>query len=686
MERIIFILVTIISFTSFALICRKIFSYFRFTHPSFPIKNIPGRILLALKVAIAQTKILRMPVAGFLHALVFWGFIVLSVGSLEMMIDGMIGTDRVFSCLGICYKVLTASGDIFALLITVSCIIYLARRYITKPKRFTAPEMKPTSRLDATFILSMILILMVSLLGMNAGFLGRTSEIGSVGYFPISQFLANYLPAWNPEQILLFEKINWWIHISLIFIFLNVLPLSKHFHVILSIPNVFLSRMEPKTKLNSLPSVTNEVKQMLDPSFQPIVISDTPKRFGVKDVEDVTWKNYLDALTCTECGRCTSVCPANITGKKLSPRKIFIDLRARMKEKGPGLLKSGVEYSDQRALLGDFISAEELWACTTCNACVEECPVNIDHPSLIVDMRRYLVMEESKAPALLNTMFTNLENNGAPWQFPADDRMLWAEGLDIPTMADLSAKGESPDILFWVGCSGSFDERYKSVTRAFATILKFAGIKFAVLGTEESCTGDPAKRAGNEFIAQLLALGNIQTLNRYNIKKIVTACPHCFNTLLNEYPDLGGNYEVIHHTTLLKQLIDNGNIHFHDSPSSNPKKITYHDSCYLGRGNGIYSAPRAVIEKLNTEVIEMKSSKSHGLCCGAGGAQMFKEEEKGKKGVNIERTEQALETGADVIATACPFCMTMMNDGLKEKNKEENIQVLDVAELVAKRL
>lgn len=692
MSRIIFSLLTLVSFGFFGYTCYRIYRYFTLTKKAYPIKNIGERINLTLLVAFGQSKILRKPIAGLMHALVYWGFLVITIGTVEMMIDGIAGTQRTLSVFGIGYNVITASEDIFALLVTVACVVFLIRRYITKPKRFTGIEMKPSSRQDATFILSLILLLMISLMGMNASYLaqGRTEYYG---VFPVSSMFSDFVSGIFSDSLHAFEKTNWWIHITVIYFFLNYLPFSKHFHVISSVPNVFLSRLTPKGKLNSLETVTKEVKLMLHPAdnsggVNPSEVStetqtaSVPIRFGVKDAEDYSWKNLLDAYTCTECGRCTAVCPANITGKKLSPRKLYIDARHRMAEKAEGLLNDR-NFSDGRALIGNYISEEELWACTTCGACIQECPVNIDHVPFIIDMRRYLVMEESKMPSALQTMMTNIENNGAPWAFPASDRFNWAEGLNIPTMAEMNAKGEQPEVLFWVGCAGSFDDRYKKVTRAFAQILQKANVKFAVLGLEETCTGDPAKRAGNEFLAQMQAMTNISTLNNYSVKKIVTACPHCFNTIKNEYPDLGGNYEVMHHSQFLQKLIEEGKVRIFDGENVKSKSITFHDSCYLGRANNVYDAPRKVLESLNTEIIEMKRSRTRGLCCGAGGAQMFKEDEPGKKKVNIERIEEALDTNANIVASACPFCMTMLTDGVKEKEKQNDVKMFDIAELIA---
>ncbi len=691
-QHLLFILLFLISIGAFGYTAYRIISVLLAAKKIDRFDKIGERFTTTLLVAFGQSKILRKPVAGILHALVWWGFIVITLGTLEIVIDGLLGNfpgsenARALSSLGIVYDFITASGDIFAALIILSVFVFLIRRYITKPKRFTAAEMKPKSRKDATVILSLIFLLMVSLLLMNMAYCHTHlfDEPQYKGSFPVSGLLSFwFFSDLSIETLHKIELTNWWLHIFLVLLFLNILPYSKHFHVIMSVPNVFFSRLEPFSKLNTMPSVTQVVKEMLDPNLAAATDDATVPKFGIKDVDNVTWKNIVDAYTCTECGRCTEVCPANNTGKKLSPRKLYIDLRRRTDEAGLDLVRGLIEEKEasKRLVSENFISEEELWACTTCMACVQECPVDIDHVPFIVDMRRSLVMEESKVPAELALAFSNMENNGAPWQFSAEDRLNWASGMQVPVMNDLQSQGKTPEVLFWVGCAGSFDDRAKSITRAFAKILNECKIEYAVLGKEETCTGDPAKRAGNEMLAQMLAMQNITTLNMYNVKKIVTACPHCYNTIKNEYPDLGGNYEVMHHSTFISRLISDGKLKIAESNPTAGKKITYHDSCYIGRGNGIYEAPREVIESLNVEIVEMKRSKSKGMCCGAGGAQMFKEEESGTTRVNYERTEQALDTGAEVIATACPFCMTMMTDGVK--NKESSVKVYDIAELMA---
>jgi len=691
LKQVFFTAALLLTLGIFARTVLRIISYFRMTRPNFPVRDFGKRILVMLDVAFGQTRIFRKPVIGLVHALVFWGFCVILIGSVEMVIDGLAGTERMFDSLGVVYNIITGSGDVFGLLVAIAIVIFLNRRLFLHIRRFEGIEMKASTHTDANLALTMILLLMLSLLGMNTYYYAHQAVTGEAisGFFPVSSRLATLLAGSSPEGLYVMHEIFWWMHILLIFVFANMLPYSKHFHVFLSVPNVFLSRLDPLGKLPNMDSITREVRFMLNPDTALATQADgaAPERFGVKDVEDVSWKNYFDSLSCTQCGRCTAVCPANITGKRLSPRKVIMDVRARMKEKGPGLVRNGRDYSDGRTLLRDYISEEELWACTTCNACARECPININQPTLIVDMRRYLVMEEASAPGEIKSVFSNIENNGAPWQYSPEDRLLWARDLEsrrieIPVMADLFARGEQPEYLLWVGCAGAFDDRYKKVARAFTKILTHLGTSYAVLGKEESCTGDPARRAGNEMLYQMQALQNIEIFSRYGIQKILTLCPHCYNIFKNEYTDLGGHYEVIHYLQFLDAQQQEGRLVLSKALHAKTR-ITYHDPCYLGRANEIYREPRTLLKSMTANLVEMKRNRSFALCCGAGGAQMFKEAEKGSKEVFMERTEDALETGASVIATACPFCMTMLTDGLKYKNREEEIKNYDIAELIA---
>jgi len=686
-KQIVFTVALLITFGVFFYTVNRLVSFFRLTRPAFPVRDFSRRFWIMMEVAFGQTKIFRRPVIGFFHAMVFWGFCVILLGSIEMVVDGLAGTEKALKFLGPVHDVIMASGDIFALIVAIAIIIFLFRRLFLHLSRFEGVEMKKRSHRDANISLSLILLLMISLISMNLGYVGyrETAGVKIDGIYPFAGILISVFTGPSAETLKIIYEVSWWVHILTIFFFANYLPYSKHFHVFMSVPNVFLTRLEPLGKLDNMESITREVKLMMNPetAYAASPADTPPQRFGVKDVEDATWKNYFDSLSCTECGRCTSVCPANITGKKLSPRKVLMDLRARMKEKGPLMVKNGRDFNDNRSLLRDYISEEELWACTTCNACAQECPININHPSLIVDMRRYLVLEEASAPGELKAVFNNIENNGAPWQYSAEDRMNWTKDMEVPLMADLFTRGEKPEYLFWVGCAGAFDDRYKKVVRSFAKILNHMNVSYAVLGREETCTGDPARRAGNEMLFQMQAMQVIATLKGYEVKKIITTCPHCFNTFKNEYPDLDGNFEVTGYVQLLSRFIKEGRLDVSQLKGTN---ITFHDPCYLGRANEIYDEPRHVLNSLTNNFTEMDRNRSFALCCGAGGAQMFKEAEKGDKEIFIERTEDALKTGASVIATACPFCMTMMTDGLKYKNKEDEIKNLDIAELVVQSM
>jgi heterodisulfide reductase subunit C/nitrate reductase gamma subunit len=434
-KQLIFALTLLITLGVFSFTIFRLIGFFKLTRSGFPVRNFGKRFSVMFEVAFGQTKIFRRPVIGFFHALVFWGFCVILFGSIEMIIDGLFGTERILKFLGLLYHIIIASGDVFALLVAVCIIIFLSRRLFFHIERFEGIEMKPSTHIDANIALTLILLLMLSLQGMNMAYveLRVVTRQAIEGVYPVSSVFAEMFSGCSVGSLEVIYESCWWTHILLIFIFANMLPYSKHFHVFMSVPNVFLSRLEPLGKLTNMDQVTREVKLMMNPdtAFAAAPANAPVERFGVKDIEDVTWKNYFDSLACTQCGRCTSMCPANITGKKLSPRKIIMDVRARMKEKGPGMVKNGKQFTDNKSLIRNYITEEELWACTTCNACAKECPININHPTLIVDMRRYLVMEEGSAPGELKGIFSNIENNGAPWQFSPEDRLLWAKDLEM---------------------------------------------------------------------------------------------------------------------------------------------------------------------------------------------------------------------------------------------------------------
>jgi Fe-S oxidoreductase/nitrate reductase gamma subunit len=655
-----FLLVLIASLSFFAYSVRRLLRLLSIGKEDNRFDALWLRFKKTVVVALGQSKLFREFVPGAMHALIFWGFVVLLLAVLESIVQGLVPGFSL-AVLGPLYHPLMFMQDFFVGCVILSVLFALYRRYVTRPKRLNVDR---HGKIDATLILIVILLIMVSMLGQNAARMDLTgldhSRVLTVLFVPM-------FSGGSAETVKALYETFWWMHIVLVFGFLNYLPYSKHLHVLTSIPNVFFSSVKPKGALRPIDLEEEGVE-----------------KFGVSDVEDLTWKQLLDSYTCTECGRCTASCPANVTGKLLSPRKIMVDIRRRLAEKGPLILdaeaghkaSTGTEKKPSgKSLVHDYITPEELFACTTCMACVQECPVNIEHVDAIVDMRRNLVLMESNFPPEVQSLFRNLEINFNPWAFSASSRADWAEGLNVPVMAN----GGTVDVLYWVGCAGSFDNRYKKVSVAFAKLMQQADVKFAILGTEERCSGDSARRIGNEYLAQTLIKENVATLNKYNVKKIVTSCPHCFHTLKKEYPEFGGNYVVMHHTDFLTQLLNEGRI---KPVREIETEVTYHDSCYLGRYNDVYDAPRELLESVHgISLVEMEKSKSKGMCCGAGGGRMWMEEKEGKR-VNIERTEQALATDASVISTACPFCMTMMSDGVKAKEMSESVQVKDVSEIL----
>ncbi len=657
-KNIIFILVFVVTFVLFYFSMRRKIKFLLVGKKENRFDKVAERLKNVLTIAFGQTKLLRDPVAGIIHFFIFWGFMLFIIAVLESIIQGFYSPFN-FSFLGPLYSLITLVQDVFGVFVIVSVLWALYRRYILKIQRL---EVGKKGKIDATIILSLILLVVVSMFGMNFSSIALNGfTIGHSELRPISITLAPIFYPHNSTGAEFYFEIFWWMHIIVVFSFLNFLPHSKHFHVITSIPNVYFSRL--KENKNFLKSINLE-----DESIEV---------YGASDIEHFTWKQLLDGYTCTECGRCTSVCPAANTGKKLSPREIIVNIRKRTEEKAP-LILAKTESNDllEKTLVHNYITDEELWACTTCMACVKECPVTIEHVDAIVDLRRNLVLTESVFPSELNPVFKSLETNFTPWAFNWQDRANWAEGMNIKTMAEDS----NCDLLFWVGCAGSFDARYQKVSKAFAFLMQKANIEFRILGSEEKCNGDTARRLGNEYLAQMLIQENVQTLNGYNVKKIVTACPHCYNALKRDYKQFNGNYEVIHHSELIKEMVDSGKIKLKDESIN--KRLTFHDSCYLGRYNDIYDSPRSPLQKINgLQLVEMERNKDKGFCCGAGGGRMFLEETEGTR-INEERTREALDTKPDIIASACPFCMTMLSDGVKSFDKLEEVEVKDIAEIV----
>lgn len=663
-KSIIFIFILIGAFALFIVNVKILLSYLKLGKPENRSNNKWRRIKNVITIAFGQKKLLREPLAGIMHFLIFWGFVILLLAILETIGEGLYPAFN-FSFLGFLYKPLAMLQDVMGLLVVISVAFALFRRYILRPKRL---DVSGHAQFDATLILTIIVLIMLSMFGQSAAQISMSESQIYSGKF-ISAYIAGLFSNLTPDQQQFWYEMFWWMHILFVLGLMNYLPYSKHLHILSSIPNVYLAKLDNRANLKALN-----------------LADETATKFGASDVEDLTWKQLLDGYTCTECGRCTASCPANITGKPLSPKKIIVDIRHRLLEKAPVIvnrqssivdsaLKSQIEQVNNKQLIDDYITEDELWSCTTCMACVQECPVQIEHIDSIIDLRRYLVLNESRFPKEMQVVFQNLERNFAPWAFSHSTRADWAEGLNVP----LLASKEKVDVLFWVGCAGSYDERYKKVTKSFTKLMQMAGIEFAILGTEEKCNGDPARRAGNEYLAQTLINENIATLAKYKFNKIVTTCPHCFNTIKNEYPDFGGKYEVIHHTDFILNLINSGKLILSKEKIAT---ITYHDSCYLGRYNNIYDAPRDVIAAVpGLKSVEMNRSGDKGFCCGAGGARMFMEETIGKR-VNHERTEEALTINPNIIGTACPFCMTMMSDGVKDKEVADKVQVKDIAELV----
>lgn len=670
------------------------------------------RLAKVAQMVFGHKKVLEDPWAGFMHVFFLYGFMVLGIGHLEVMLEGATTFLRAFERVPVTYESLLPgallglyhlSQDFMAFAVLVMAAVALARRFSGKIDR-----LMPRSR-DAEIILWLILALYVTFFALSGSSLAlkrvASGEGGFVPWQPFTSVVASSLGGLSVAAASGLRGGAFWAHVLVFLGFACYIPISKHMHLVFAGPNIYFFRKERF-------------------GLPPRIDFENSEKFGADKVTELPWKALLDTFACTECGRCNSACPAHATGKPLLPMKVLHDVKVNLRYRNgddllalrdrygnvlagkaeqaaafeprvpliatapvdrdaPGALRADGAY----AQVDGQVHVDELWACTTCAACVQVCPVLIDSvPGTLIGLRQSRVLMESDFPPEATSAFKGMEVQGNPWGVGQDRRTEWAESLGVPVMAQIEAEQPEREVeyLFWVGCAGATDPRARKTQQALVRILKAARVDFAILGCEEKCTGDPARRMGNEYVWHELAGENVETLKRYKFKKIFASCPHCFNALKNDYRELGANYSVQHHTELLAELLKDRRIPL-DAKKQLEQQITFHDPCYLGRYNQGYEAPREVLIQLGVRPREMEKSRENGFCCGAGGGRIFMEERIGKR-VNVERTEQAMATGASTIAVGCPFCMTMLTDGTKAKNVEETLKVKDLAELVAERL
>jgi len=640
--------------------------------------QVGRRVGALLEFGLGQRRMIDDPLPGLMHIFIFLAFMVVALRTVTMFGLGFSKAFH-FPLLGpgeALFGPYYLARDIVAVLALVGCAYFVFNRLVLKPDRVTRSW-------EAYFILGMIAGLMVTDLTFEATELILASPARSPALLdpwrPAASAVASLLTTMGLSAATLgaLGLFCYWAHVTQIVVFGNFLPYGKHFHIITGLPNVYFKRLTPSGQLRKLDLEAED--------------------FGVAKATDLSWKQLFDTYSCTECGRCETNCPTYVTGKPLTHKELNQTIKHHLLDLTPSLLQlAGAK--DNRAKLIDglphlvknnehdgAIAEDTIWACTTCGWCETACPVLIENVPRIIDMRRYAVMAESAFPPEAARVFKGMETHGNPWGLDGTTRADWAAGLNVP----LASAGEDYDYLFWVGCAGSFDDRQKKVSRALVQIFRTAGLKFAILGAEETCTGDPARRLGNEYLYQTLAQANVETLNKYagaaapRKRRVIAQCPHCFNTLKNEYPQLGGHFELVHHTQLLAELLHDAKI----TPKlSVEEQVTYHDSCYLGRHNGVFEAPREALAKIpKLKLLEMPRNRKEGFCCGAGGGRMWLEERIGQR-VNQNRVNEAAATGAKIVATACPFCTTMIRDGVNETGRSEALAVFDVAELVARSL
>lgn len=626
----------------------------------------PGeRFQLFLRNAVGQGRTLRSRYAGLFHSLVYTGFIVLLAATTVVAIHHDTPLHIMQGHFYLIFQSLIV--DIFGLFVLVGVALAAVRRWIAKPAKLVYTD-------EASWILIAIFVMAFTGFMVEGWRIAVTDDVWAA-WSPVGNLFARASdPFMSDAAMQTGHVVIWWFHLVVAFGFIAWVPFSKMSHVITAPLNIFTANLDGYG--GSLKTIDFE----------------SAERFGINHLADFTWKDLLDFDACTECGRCTDVCPANTVGKSLSPHDIILDLQTLMHDRGDSVLAgangngSGNGDSELLPIIDEktAVSPEALFACTTCAACMEACPVHIEQMPKIVDARRYLVMEEAEFPEGMMDMMNSLESRQHPFAGTQFSRVDWTEGLDIDVMADMDDPNEA-EVLMWVGCGGALVERNRNTVRATAKLLKKAGVKFAILGREESCSGDPARRVGNEFLFEMLAKGNVETMKRYDVRKVVTSCPHCFNSFKNEYPQFGGSYEVYHHTQFLDQLVGAGRLEANGAggaAANGDQTITFHDPCYLGRHNGEYDAPRNLLAKVGgARQVEMQRSRNQSFCCGGGGGMAFVDEPPDQR-VNQERAQEAVDTGADVVAVGCPFCATMLDDGVNARRGDRDVKVKDVAELL----
>jgi Fe-S oxidoreductase len=600
--------------------------------------ELPRRLRNEATIVLGQRKLLQRLGPGVMHAVIFWGFLVLAP-TILMAFIGAVDKRDTLPWLGHqgWFQLLV---DIFCVLVLCGVLAAVWIRKVQRPRRFEGSHLG-----EADLILALIATIVLTMLFWHAARIALGLNDWPRSWSPVSNAISHVFGHNEATRVL--ERVFVWVHVVTILSFLAYLPHSKHLHIISAAFNVFFARTRARGRLEPL-------------NFDDDSVPEEELRFGAGTATDLTWKEIMDSFSCTECGRCQDACPAWATGKVLSPKLVIMGVRDQ------------VFAGSDEPLVGAGVPEEMVWDCVTCGACVQACPVSIEHIDHIVDLRRHLVMVESSFPAEAEPMLRDIERASNPWGKAQAERAEWADSIGVRV---LEPGDPAPEYLYWVGCASSFDERARRTAESTAKLLKVAGVDFAILGPRESCTGDPARRIGNEYVFQAFAQQNVETLNEAGVHKIIANCPHCFNTLGNEYPDFGGHYEVIHHTELLSRLVAEGRL---EPRRSEGLQITYHDSCYLARHNDVLAPPRELVSAVG-EAVEMKRAGKQTFCCGAGGAHMWMEERG--DAINEARVREAADTGAETLAVACPFCTVMLDDGVQSAGRD--LRVVDVATLLA---